>query len=33
MSLNQRVGEDVVWIYLTQERVLKPAIFKTFGYH
>lgn len=33
LSLNQRVGEDVVWIYLIQERVLKPVIFKAFGYH
>jgi len=28
ISLNQKVGEDVVWIYLTQE-----GVFNTFGYH
>jgi hypothetical protein len=30
VSLSQRVGEDAVWIYLTQEGVLKPSIFNTY---
>jgi len=33
MLHNQGEGEDVVWIYLTQEDVLYPAIYKTFRYH
>jgi hypothetical protein len=33
MPFNQGVSEDTVWIYLSQEGFLYPAISKTFGYH